>query len=95
METIRNRYGEYQRYKGSIWMTQQDTTRYTQGTVFAIIRKKYTKYEFLLLGYATRVGKFWLNDKEEYFTLEDIVWIIMKSFGWTDEVCHELLNQNQ
>ncbi|MCR8994595.1 hypothetical protein [Brevibacillus laterosporus] len=88
---MKTNFGEYQHFKGDIWISKLDNTKEIQGTNIAFKSESHENGELRVLGYVIRKGEHWTYDHSKYYTLEDIVWSVLKSQGWHDEYCNELL----
>ena len=77
-----DQYGTvYEKFKGNIWISKSEFNRNeSRGINIAIIRK-----DNLL-----RVLAYEVITKET--DLDELIWKVLKSQGWYDEVCHEYLN---
>lgn len=89
----REPYGEYQHFKGSIWISKQHVETEVQGTNVAVSSDKYDNGTFSVLGYVIRKGDRWTFNNQSSATLDDIVWSVLKSKGLYDDYCYEILNE--
>lgn len=82
-------HGDYERYKGRVWITKQDATLVVQGENIAVYDEQ--SGHLSVLGFVTRKNSKWTHSHDKYFSLETIVWSVLTSFGWHEEHCRWLL----
>jgi hypothetical protein len=78
---------------GDVWISKQNTSQDSQGTNIAIKSPTHADNELRVLGYVIRKGDQWTHNYERMCTLEEMVWSVLKSYGWYDEYCNSLLGR--
>ncbi|MDC3424228.1 hypothetical protein NC797_06865 [Aquibacillus sp. 3ASR75-11] len=81
----------YQHYKGNIYISKQNPSQEIQGTNIALGDPFYSDKDLRVLGYVIRKGGKWTHNHDKYMDLDEIIWSVLKSYGWYNEYCYQLL----
>lgn len=81
----------YQHYKGDIWISKQKESLEIQGTNIVVLKNE----ELKVLGYVIRKNDQWTYTHSKYVSLEEMVWSVLKSCGWSDEYCNKILTDKE
>ncbi|WP_338657352.1 hypothetical protein V6B14_22495 (plasmid) [Sporosarcina psychrophila] len=81
--------GLYELYRGSVWISKQDTQQDNQDTNIAILDPK--SGQLKVIAFVNRKGNTWGFTNQKPSTLDDFVSFILKSFEWSEKTCQEML----
>ncbi|MFS0905727.1 hypothetical protein AB3N02_22025 [Priestia aryabhattai] len=94
MNTIKSQYGEYENYKGDIWISKQNPEADIQGTNIAVVSQFNGEGDVKVLAYVIREGGQFKHANGTPISLDEMVWSVLKATGWTDDYCKKLLHED-